>query len=246
MLDDNIVKNENMLTKYRYAIQFSKFGALKFVGHLDFMRAFGRAIRRGGLPIAYSQGFNPHMQLSFALPLPLGMESEKDYGEIWLTEDIGECALLEILNSHKPPGLMFLAARKMEETEPRYASVTTAADYIAYNEPGLINPEAISAILNENTLIALKKTKSGYTETNIRPDIINLSYQDSPKPRIYMRLSAGSTKFLNPQLLLEEICKRMAAKTEKHKWLISRQELFKEINHKLIAFSNANWVLYQL
>jgi len=52
-------------------LRFSKTGTLCYLGHLDFLKVFTQAIRRSGLPIAYSQGFNPHQIISFALPLPL-------------------------------------------------------------------------------------------------------------------------------------------------------------------------------
>ena len=63
-------------------IQFSKHGAMKFLGHLDIMRYFQKAIRRAGIDIAYTGGFSPHPVMSFASPLGVGLESDGEYMEI--------------------------------------------------------------------------------------------------------------------------------------------------------------------
>ncbi|MCL2456261.1 MAG: TIGR03936 family radical SAM-associated protein, partial [Defluviitaleaceae bacterium] len=68
-------------------LKFSKTKTLRFIGHLDFLRVFQQTIRRAGLPAAFSQGFNPHLMISFALPLPLGMESLNDYADITLESE---------------------------------------------------------------------------------------------------------------------------------------------------------------
>ena len=67
-------------------IQFSKYGPLRFIGHLDVMRFFQKAIRRAGIDIAYSSGFSPHQIMSFASPLGLGVESRGEYLDIQVNE----------------------------------------------------------------------------------------------------------------------------------------------------------------
>ena len=69
-------------------IKFAKTGVMKFVGHLDVMRYFQKAIRRAELPIAYSEGFSPHMLLSFASPLGVGISSTGEYFDMVLAEDM--------------------------------------------------------------------------------------------------------------------------------------------------------------
>ena len=60
-------------------VKFSKHGAMKFIGHLDIMRYFQKAIRRAEIPIVFTEGFSPHMVMSFASPLGVGIESEGEY-----------------------------------------------------------------------------------------------------------------------------------------------------------------------
>ena len=69
-------------------IKFRKLGVMKFIGHLDVMRYFQKAIRRAGLPIAFTEGYSPHMIMSFASPLGVGMTSDGEYFDIELREPI--------------------------------------------------------------------------------------------------------------------------------------------------------------
>ena len=72
----------------RYLIKFSKGEGIKFISHLDLMRTIQRIIRRSGVPIEYSKGFNPHMALSLAQPLSVGVYSDGEYMDIVLTEEM--------------------------------------------------------------------------------------------------------------------------------------------------------------
>ena len=68
-------------------VKFSKYGPVKFIGHLDIMRYFQKAIRRANIPIAFSGGFSPHMIMSFAAPLGVGVTSAGEYFDMELTDD---------------------------------------------------------------------------------------------------------------------------------------------------------------
>ena len=74
----------------KYRIKFTKVGKVRFVGHLDLLKLFQRAIKRAGIPVAYSNGFNPHQLIGFAIPLPLGMASVGEYVDVELKEEVSE------------------------------------------------------------------------------------------------------------------------------------------------------------
>lgn len=180
---------------------FSKSGALKFIGHLDFLRVVQQTIRRAGLPAAFSQGFNPHLLISFALPLPLGMESANDYADLTLLEEIPSAEIVQKLNAAAPVGLDVKVAYPAGN---KAASVVAVADY-ALSFPHENNaPEdytsAIEKILYSETIIIPKKTKKGVKDTDIRPDILSINME---KNRAIMRLSAGSSRFLHPLTMAE-------------------------------------------
>lgn len=86
-------------------IRYAKRGRLRFTSHRDFGRAFERAIRRAGLPIASSSGFSPHPRISYANASPTGAESEAEYLEIGLTEHRDPEAIRSALDRALPAGL---------------------------------------------------------------------------------------------------------------------------------------------
>ena len=233
-------------------LRFSKRDGLRFIGHLDFLRVFQQMIRRSGLPIAYSQGFNPHQIVSFALPLPLGMESVHDYADITLTAGVPAGEIVESLNDAAPRGLHVLAAYPVQGANA--AAATVAADYVISlpschgacpgPRPGGLDPYAlnvgataptrasvgadsistrdlqscIAKILQSETLIIPKKTKSGIKNTDIRPDIFSIEITDAG---LKLRLSAGSARFLNPLPVAEQILQTTPCTSA-----ISRVELY--------------------
>lgn len=194
-------------------IRFSKGGPLCFIGHLDFLRVFQQMIRRSGVPIAYSQGFNPHQILSFALPLPLGMASGNDYADIALTAPCED--IVARLNAVAPTGLVVHAAY-LPEGKPA-AAAAAIADYTL---TASITPEQISAVLNAKEIVIPKKTKSGVKDTDIRPDIINITPTEAGA---ILKLSAGSARFLNPLLAAEVLLGEKPCPSQ-----FVRQELYRQ------------------
>jgi radical SAM-linked protein len=203
---------------HKVRIQFSKGGALRFVGHLDFLRVFQQALRRSGLPVAYSQGFNPHILLSFALPLPLGMESVNDYADLVFEKPVNDKDAAECLQRHVPSGLII---KKMWEAEGRNAaSLTAAADYT-------LKGEITTDLLAAKEWIIPKKTKSGIKDTDIRPDIFDIKKAGDT---ITLSLAASSGRFVNPLSVAGIVLGREVAASE-----VVRAELYEKIGERFIA-----------
>ncbi|MGN9775245.1 TIGR03936 family radical SAM-associated protein [Micromonospora sp. H33] len=91
-------------------MRYAKRGPLRFTSHRDFARAFERALRRAGVPMAYSQGFTPHPKISYASAAPTGVASEAEYLEIGLREAVDPAALRGALDAALSPGLDVLDA----------------------------------------------------------------------------------------------------------------------------------------
>jgi radical SAM-linked protein len=94
----------------RIRIRYAKRGPLRFTSHRDFARAFERAMRRAGVPIAFSQGFTPHPKISYASAAPTGVASEAEYLEIGLQAVVDPAQLRAALDAALPPGLDVLDA----------------------------------------------------------------------------------------------------------------------------------------
>ncbi|MDR0417241.1 MAG: TIGR03936 family radical SAM-associated protein, partial [Propionibacteriaceae bacterium] len=94
----------------RLLLRYAKRGPARFASHRDFARAFARALRRAGVPMAYSSGFNPHQRVSWANPAPTGAASEAEWVEIALAEPAEPAAVAAALNAVLPTGFAVLAA----------------------------------------------------------------------------------------------------------------------------------------
>ena len=223
----------------KYLIRFSKRGTLRFSGHLDLLRAFGRTARRAGLPAAYSQGFNPHMLLTFAFPLPLGMESASDYAELVLIEEIEPAQLAARLNENAPEGLKIIGAREMPSGETGTASLLCAADYSYRFEPDENIGKVLNDILSSASLVVPKKTKSGIKDEDIRRDIFSLECNYNDETEIEMRIAAGSVRFLHPRVVLGLICERLGVPAPNHLAGIVRRELYKNEDGKFVPLFNS-------
>ena len=90
-------------------IKFRKYGPIRFIGHLDVMRFFQKAIRRAQIDIAYTGGFSPHQVISFAQPLGVGVESESEYFDMELEREDDLQAMKERLNASMTDGIVVKA-----------------------------------------------------------------------------------------------------------------------------------------
>ena len=110
-------------------IKFRKYGALKFVGHLDMMRYFQKALKRAGIDMKYSEGFNPHMIMSFAAPLGVGITSDGEYFDIEVLSTKSTAESLKVLNEAMVEGVEVTSYVALPDTAKKSMSLVAAADY---------------------------------------------------------------------------------------------------------------------
>ena len=180
-------------------VKFSKQGNMKFVGHLDVMRYFQKAIRRVGIDIAYTEGLSPHMIMSFASPLGVGLTSDAEYMDIELRTPISSKAAIDALNRVGVEGIDVTGFYEIPEGKANKAmTLVAAADYTVRFRAGY-EPERLprSAQESENVSISgqwkdlasaveafcareeipvWKKTKKSEKEVDIRPMIYEMRY----------------------------------------------------------------------
>ena len=102
----------------RYLIKYTKESNIKFISHLDLMRTIQKVVRRAELPVKYSQGFNPHMALSIAQPLGVGVYSSGEYMDLILVEEMDVQEIIDRLNEKSASGIKFMTATQIPPTEP--------------------------------------------------------------------------------------------------------------------------------
>ena len=114
----------------RLRVTFAKGDAIKYTSHLDLARACERALRRAGVPLAYSAGFNPRPKLQLAAALPLGHTGEAELLDVWLEEPMQVEAFPRALVSVLPDGLTVSQVILVGVKEPALQTQIVAAEYI--------------------------------------------------------------------------------------------------------------------
>ena len=186
----------------RALIRFGKQPRLRFISHLDLQRFFQRAVNRTGLPIAYSQGFNPHPVMSFGSALALGWTSEYEVIDIKLSAPMGRKRTEDAVRAALPEDLPVLEVRMVDDRHAAPMALVRMSDYIVRLEggdaPAIL--EQIPAFLGKDTVSALKKTKSGEREINARPLVLALEAAGSDSFRA--RLMLTESQSIKPELLV--------------------------------------------
>ena len=185
----------------RALIRFGKQPRLRFISHLDLQRFFQRAVNRTGLPIAWSQGFNPHPVMSFGSALALGWTSEYEVIDIKLSAPMGRKRTEEAVRAALPEDLPVLEVRMIEDRHPAPMAQVRMSDYrVALSGEGAAEAVArIPAFLASDEVMAVKKSKSGEKLVNIRPMAIDIKQTDVG---FDCRLMLTEQSTLKPDVLL--------------------------------------------
>ena len=94
-----------------YVLKYSRGDEVKYISHLDFVRMFHRSVRRSGLPMSFSQGFNPHPIMTVAMPLSVGVTSDSEFMKIGFEGEFSEEEIKKALNSALPNGFSVKGTR---------------------------------------------------------------------------------------------------------------------------------------
>lgn len=196
-------------------VQYAKEGRLRFLSHLDVQRTLARAFRRSGLPVAYSQGFNPHPRISFGSALATGVSSEGEFFDLNLTEPVAPDQLTAVLNRALPDGLRVVEAREVPEQQDSLMSLLNAAKYRLTLELGPAEPQvlrtAVAAFLQREAVPFLRQGKKGKVPVDIRKQVYELSA--ASENVLLATVQNGSEGSLKPAELLEGL-KQVAPELE--------------------------------
>lgn len=177
-------------------IYFTKTGEAAYISHLDLQRVMARALRKSGMPVWWSQGFNPHIYMSFVLPLSLGQESVCEMVDCKTESEENLEKYLEPLSNALPRGINATAigipvnnANEMAVAEYRLVYPSGAGDIAA----------AISGYNTIETAVVTHKTKRSAKPLDLKTLIDKLELSENGG--IIIRLPAGSNGNVNPSLL---------------------------------------------
>ena len=184
-------------------IKFRKWGVMKFIGHLDMMRYFQKAVRRANIDIKYSEGYSPHQIMSFAAPLGVGITSDGEYFDIEVESTRSSKESIEAFNATMVDGVEVISYVKLPDHAKTAMSIVAAADYqLSYKEGYEIpyntakwREVIMREFVQAESFSIIKKTKKSEREVDL-------------KPLVYLKVSTGSVDNIKPELVLASLYER--------------------------------------
>jgi radical SAM-linked protein len=203
---------------------------MKFIGHLDVMRFFQKMMRRAEVPIAFTGGFSPHMVMSFANPLGVGVTSDGEYFDIELSEEIDMQAAVERMNAVSVEGIDIVNMVPISDDKKQTGmSIVAAADYISNVKQGAFPEgwqEKASRFMEQPEILIVKATKKSEKEVDIKPMI----YQFEIRPEgIYMQVATGSVENLKPELVMQALGDFLGANMEEITFAHHRLDVYANV-----------------
>ena len=190
---------------------YGKEGRLRFVSHLDLQRFLIRALNRTCLPIAFSQGFNPHPLLSIASALAMGYESDYEVFEVRVNGSISREKALATMRAALPEQMPVKQVFFAQDSHPSMMSLVKMSDFTIRPEIGFDKiDEAARAFWELEEVKGIRKTKSGEKEVNVRALCKGLETGDG---YLKARLMFTETETLKPDLLMDTLCKMAGIET---------------------------------
>jgi len=196
---------DNPQPAIRLRITFAKTEAMRYTSHLDLHRTWERTVRRAGLPMAYSQGYNPRPRIQIAAALPLGFTSGHELVDVWFQEPVEIAAAREALDSASPPGIHIIEIKETDLRSPALQTQVRAAEYTAIIlEPVPDLNERIDRIRTADSLPRQRRGKN----YDLRPLIEEIRrLEDNPEgpQTIQLRLMAQEGGTGRPEEVLLEM-----------------------------------------
>lgn len=174
-----------------YAV-YHKSEELSFISHLDIQRTLHRVFRRANIPLSYSEGFNPHPQLSFAAATATGMASEAEWFEVKLYQDMTPEEFMQRVNAQMPVGMRLTDAAVVPDNAGKLTTMVRAAEYrVRLHADIPLSVGAVQKAINEllaGEIIVQKRTKGGLKMVDIRPQVISVGVEGVVEQKIILRI----------------------------------------------------------
>ncbi len=186
-------------------LRFKKTGRAVYISHLDLMHTMQRAFSRAGYELKYSEGFNPHPQISIALPLSVGAASLCEIMDFRLKEEAELSQMAARLSAAMPEGIevteVYEQSRKVAEI--KWLEVEGVFEYDERDTAEM--KAALDDFYAADSIVITKKTKRGMGESDIRPAIKSIRFEAADKAVTVKALISAQEPTLNPELLAEAL-----------------------------------------
>lgn len=186
--------------------KFSKHGVLKYIGHLDLMRYFQKAFRRTDIEVLYSKGFSPHMIMSFAQPLGVGVESDGEYFDVEVADEEDISTMVAKLNEQMAEGVVILDVVKLPEKFTNAMASVAAADYeLNFYKESPLSVALLDKYKAADAVTFVKTTKTGEHIINVKEFVFDIALKGDAT--LFVKVDASSAGNLKPANLLEALLK---------------------------------------
>ena len=189
----------------RMIAEFEKMGRMCWFSHLDLQNTMQRALRRAQLPVAYSQGFNPHVLTSFATALSVGCQSRGEVMEVEMAGEISPEEFAEKLNACLPDGLKVRRCAPVPDSAPALMAKVAEAGY-DITAPNADLTQAVEAFLKAEEVMVEKRSKTKTRLVNIRPMVHEITCAfDGKDSRLSMVLEQTNANALKVELVMQAL-----------------------------------------
>lgn len=209
-------------------IKFAKYGTMKYIGHLDMMRYFQKAIRRAGIDVRYSEGFSPHQIMSFASPLGVGIESTGEYMDIEVLSMTSTEEMKQALNNVMVEGVEILSVCVLPDNVKNAMASVAAASYKLQMKEGKFPVKDLTQKLHkfyaQETIPYTKETKKSIMELDLKQGIYEL--ETDQECAIYMTVNASSSGNIKPAMVMDRFCQFIGVEIPEGAYQITRLETY--------------------
>ena len=216
-------------------IKFRKWGCMKFIGHLDMLRFFQKAMRRADVDIRYSEGFSPHQIMSFAAPLGVGITSDGEYFDIEVHSTKSSEEMIADINATMVDGVEVTGYVALPDDAKTAMSIVTAADYVLSYKDGYESPlsyeewkdKVAELFTDAASFTIIKQTKKSEREIDLKPLVYDFKViEQDGKPAFYINVSTGSVDNIKPELLLASMYEKLGLEYQEEAIAIHRIDVY--------------------
>ena len=224
-------------------VKYKKEDEMIFISHLDLQRLLQRAFRRAKINLSYSEGFNPHPKMSYGNALALGVESQGEYVDIEIEDDIEVKEFLERINEQLPDGIKFVKGQEIDPKTPSLSSIIVYGEYI-FNidldtplSKEFVKSRVLNFVKSKEIIITKKNKKGKKVEVDIRPMIRNfdLVSLDDNRVTFVSTIATGSKANLNINILIPQILDMLNLDMDPREVGVLRRDLYKVEDDQLVT-----------
>ena len=223
--------------------KFNKEGDMIYISHLDLQQLLQRAFRRAEIDLVHSQGFNPHPKISYGNALALGTESQGEYVDIEIEDDITVEEFLKRINEELPKGVEFIKAKEISSSTPTLSSEIVYGEYL-FNidlpnplSKELVKSKVLEFVKKDSIMITKKNKKGKLVENDIRPFIktFDLVSLDDERATFETIIATGSKGNLNINILIPMLLEILGVEIDPREVETIRRDLYAMKDGELVT-----------